>query len=64
VYIPRKKKLDLLQRLNLTNPNNYRLGYKVDVLLMVAEAEEAGLSEAKARGYLNQVRRRAFKTRT
>jgi hypothetical protein len=47
--------------LNLTNPNNYRAIRYADVLLMAAEAYNRGkLDDAKARGYLNQVRRRAF----
>jgi hypothetical protein len=44
----------------LTNPNNYPIRY-ADVLLMAAEANNrGGIDDAKARGYLNQVRRRAF----
>ena len=46
---------------NLTNPNNYRSIRYADVLLMAAEANSrGGISDAKAREYLNQVRRRAF----
>lgn len=46
---------------NLTNPNNYRAIRYADVLLMAAEAHSrGGLDEAKALGYLNQVRERAF----
>lgn len=46
---------------NLTNPNNYRAIRYADVLLMAAEAHSRGnLDEAKALGYLNQVRERAF----
>jgi hypothetical protein len=46
---------------NLTNPNNYRAIRYADVLLMAAEAHNrGGLDEAKALGYLNQVRKRAF----
>jgi hypothetical protein len=48
--------------LNLTNPNNYRAIRYADVLLMAAEAYNRGkLDDAKARGYLNQVRRRALR---
>ncbi|WP_162126389.1 RagB/SusD family nutrient uptake outer membrane protein [Flavobacterium phycosphaerae] len=46
---------------NLTNPNNYRAIRYADVLLMAAEANNrGGIDDAKARFYLNQVRRRAF----
>lgn len=46
---------------NLTNPNNYRAIRYADVLLMAAEAyNRGGIDDAKARTYLNLVRRRAF----
>lgn len=46
---------------NLTNPNNYRAIRYADVLLMAAEANNrGGIDDAKARTYLNEVRRRAF----
>ncbi|MFN7100455.1 MAG: RagB/SusD family nutrient uptake outer membrane protein, partial [Flavobacterium sp.] len=60
-YIPRKRRADAQGDLNLTNPNNYRAIRYADVLLMAAEALNRGnIDDAKARGYLNQVRRRAF----
>ncbi|SEA75074.1 Starch-binding associating with outer membrane [Flavobacterium gillisiae] len=60
-YIPRKRSASAAGDLNLTNPNNYRAIRYADVLLMAAEAYNRGkLDDAKARGYLNQVRRRAF----
>lgn len=60
-YIPRKRSSDAQGDLNLTNPNNYRAIRYADVLLMAAEAfNRSGLDDSKARGYLNQVRRRAF----
>jgi hypothetical protein len=60
-YIPRKRSGLAQGDLNLTNPNNYRSIRYADVLLMAAEAyNRSGLSDVKARGYLNQVRRRAF----
>lgn len=60
-YIPRKRRTGAQGDLNLTNPNNYRAIRYADVLLMAAEANSrGGISDAKARGYLNQVRRRAF----
>ena len=60
-YIPRKRRTEAQGDLNLTNPNNYRAIRYADVLLMAAEANSrGGISDAKARGYLNQVRRRAF----
>jgi hypothetical protein len=60
-YIPRKRSANAAGDLNLTNPNNYRSIRYADVLLMAAEAfNRSGLSDVKARGYLNQVRRRAF----
>jgi tetratricopeptide (TPR) repeat protein len=59
-YLPRKGDLNLGDD-KLTNPNNYRSIRYADVLLMAAEANSAGgLNEAKARTYLNEVRRRAF----
>lgn len=46
---------------NLTNPNNYRSIRYADVLLMTAEALNRGdISDGRALGYLNRVRRRAF----
>ena len=60
-YIPRKRRTEAQGDLNLTNPNNYRAIRYADVLLMAAEANSrGGISDAKARGYLNQIRRRAF----
>ena len=60
-YIPRKRRDEAKGDLNLTNPNNYRAIRYADVLLMAAEALNRGnIDDAKARGYLNQVRRRAF----
>lgn len=60
-YIPRKRRIEAQGDLNLTNPNNYRAIRYADVLLMAAEALNRGnIDDAKARGYLNQVRRRAF----
>lgn len=60
-YLPRKRSANAQGDLNLTNPNNYRSIRYADVLLMAAEAyNRGGIDDAKARGYLNQVRRRAF----
>lgn len=60
-YLPRKRSAEAAGDLNLTNPNNYRAIRYADVLLMAAEAlNRGGLDDAKARLYLNQVRRRAF----
>ena len=60
-YIPRKRSATAAGDLNLTNPNNYRSIRYADVLLMAAEAfNRGGIDDSKARGYLNQVRRRAF----
>ena len=60
-YLPRKRSDDAAGDLNLTNPNNYRAIRYADVLLMAAEAyNSGGIDDAKAREYLNQVRRRAF----
>lgn len=60
-YIPRTRSSTAQGDLNLTNPNNYRAIRYADVLLMAAEANNrGGISDEKARGYLNQVRQRAF----
>ncbi|PIF33693.1 putative outer membrane starch-binding protein [Flavobacterium sp. 9] len=60
-YLPRKRSDNAQGDLNLTNPNNYRAIRYADVLLMAAEAyNRGGIDDAKARTYLNQVRRRAF----
>jgi len=60
-YLPRKRSSDAAGDLNLTNPNNYRAIRYADVLLMAAEAYNRGeIDDAKAREYLNKVRRRAF----
>lgn len=60
-YIPRKRSANAQGDLNLTNPNNYRAIRYADVLLMAAEAyNRGGIDDEKAKGYLNQVRRRAF----
>jgi len=60
-YLPRTRSVDAPGDVNLTNPNNYRAIRYADVLLMAAEANSrGGISESKARGYLNEVRRRAF----
>jgi len=60
-YIPRTRSSDAAGDLNLTNPNNYRAIRYADVLLMAAEALNRGnIDDARARGYLNEVRRRAF----
>ena len=60
-YIPRTRSDQALGDLNLTNPNNYRSIRYADILLMAAEANNrGGIDEAKAQGYLNDVRRRAF----
>ncbi|WP_417941901.1 RagB/SusD family nutrient uptake outer membrane protein [Flavobacterium sp. RS13.1] len=60
-YLPRKRSANAAGDLNLTNPNNYRAIRYADVLLMAAEAyNRGGIDDNKARGYLNQVRRRAF----
>jgi hypothetical protein len=59
-YLPRRGDQNIPDP-NLTNPNNYRAIRYADVLLMAAEAHNrGGLDEAKALGYLNQVRERAF----
>ena len=45
----------------LTNPDNYRAIRYADVLLMAAEALNRGsISDARALGYLNEVRNRAL----
>lgn len=60
-YIPRKRRPEAQNDLNLTNPNNYRAIRYADVLLMAAEAFNRGqISDSKAQQYLNEVRRRAF----
>lgn len=60
-YLPRVRSASSVPDLNLTNPNNYRAIRYADVLLMAAEAyNRGGIDDAKAREYLNQVRRRAF----
>jgi starch-binding outer membrane protein, SusD/RagB family len=60
-YLPRKRSANAAGDLNLTNPNNYRSIRYADVLLMAAEAyNRGGIDDAKARGYLNLVRQRAF----
>jgi hypothetical protein len=60
-YLPRKRSANAAGDLNLTNPNNYRAIRYADVLLMAAEAyNRGGIDDSKARGYLNEVRKRAF----
>jgi tetratricopeptide (TPR) repeat protein len=60
-YLPRLRSTNAAGDLNLTNPNNYRAIRYADVLLMAAEAlNRDGIDDAKALGYLNQVRDRAF----
>jgi hypothetical protein len=60
-YLPRKRSANAAGDLNLTNPNNYRAIRYADVLLMAAEAyNRGGIDDGKARGYLNEVRKRAF----
>lgn len=59
-YLPRQGDSNVGDQ-NLTNPNNYRAIRYADVLLMAAEAfNRGGIDDAKARLYLNTVRRRAF----
>jgi len=60
-YLPRKRRPEAQNDLNLTNPNNYRAIRYADVLLMAAEAfNRGGIDDGKAREYANLVRRRAF----
>lgn len=59
-YIPRKRRDEAAGDRNLTNPNNYRAIRYADVLLMAAEAFSHTSNPAKARQYVNEVRRRAF----
>jgi hypothetical protein len=60
-YIPRTRNSDAAGDRNLTNPNNYRAIRYADVLLMAAEAlNRGGISDERARQYLNEVRRRAY----
>lgn len=60
-YIPRTRSSAAQGDLHITNPNNYRAIRYADVLLMAAEAyNRGGIDDAKARTYLNEVRRRAF----
>lgn len=60
-YIPRTRNNGAQGDLNLTNPNNYRAIRYADVLLMAAEAlNRGGISDARAKEYLNEVRRRAY----
>lgn len=60
-YLPRKRRPEAQNDLNLTNPNNYRAIRYADVLLMAAEAlNRGGISDVRAQDYLNQVRRRGF----
>ncbi|MEP6261428.1 MAG: RagB/SusD family nutrient uptake outer membrane protein [Gillisia sp.] len=57
-YLPRQN--DNLGDANLTQPNNYRAIRYADVLLMAAEAlNRGGISDSRARDYLNEVRDRA-----
>ncbi len=57
-YIPRQG--ESFQDPNLTNSTNYRSIRYSDVLLMAAEAlNRGGISDDRARAYLNQVRQRA-----
>ncbi len=59
-YIARKGDLNTGDA-NLTNPNNYRAIRFADVLLMAAEAlNRGGISDDRARTYLNRVRTRAM----
>jgi len=58
-YIPRAGESGAQTELNYLT--NYRSIRYADVLLMAAEANNrGGISDSKAQGYLNQVRRRAF----
>ena len=59
-YLPRKGESS--GQIELNYLNNFRTMRYAEVLLMAAEAiNRGGGDDAKARGYLNQVRRRAFK---
>jgi len=59
-YLPRKGETSGQTELNYLN--NFRIMRYSEVLLMAAEAvNRSGGADDKARGYLNQVRRRAFK---
>jgi hypothetical protein len=59
-YLPRTRSSNAEGDLNLTNPNNYRAIRFADVLLMASEAfNRGGISDDKARLYLNRVRTRA-----
>jgi hypothetical protein len=58
-YLARKGDTNIGDQ-NLTNPNNYRSIRYADVLLMAAEAHNRSGNDAKAKDYLNLVRRRAF----
>lgn len=58
-YLPRQGGLNTPDA-NLTRSNNYRSIRFADVLLMAAEAlNRGGISDDRARNYLNEVRRRA-----
>lgn len=59
-YLPRKG--ETVPQIELNYLNNFRTIRYADVLLMAAEANNraAAPNDAKAQGYLNQVRRRAF----
>lgn len=58
-YIPRAGESGAQTELNYLT--NYRAIRYADVLLMAAEANNrGGISDSKAQGYLNEVRRRAF----
>ena len=59
-YLPRKRRPEAQNDLNLTNPNNYRAIRYADVLLMAAEAFNRTGNDSKAQEYVNLVRRRAF----
>ncbi|MFD0794878.1 RagB/SusD family nutrient uptake outer membrane protein [Mucilaginibacter litoreus] len=59
-YLPRKGETS--GQIELNYLNNFRIMRYSEVLLMAAEAiNRSGGDDNKARGYLNQVRRRAFK---
>lgn len=60
-YIPRTRSEQAAGDLNLTNPNNYRAIRYSDVLLMAAEAlNRGGISDSRARQYVNEVIERAY----